>query len=149
MTRINPYQHFNLVQPLNDFANAAQNGLEPAIVELIKIRASQINGCAVCLHMHTRDAIDGGEAPERIVMLNAWRESPLFSPAERAVLAWTEELTRVAEHRMSSAAYEALQAHFTPEQQVQITLLIGAINAYNRFNVAFEVKHPATSRKAA
>ncbi len=149
MTRINPYAHFNLVQPLNDFATAAQNGLEPAIVELIKIRASQINGCAVCLHMHTRDAIDAGEAPERIFMLNAWRESPLFSPAERAVLAWTEELTQVAEHRTSSAAYEALQAHFTSEQQVQITLLIGAINAYNRFNVGFEVKHPALSRKAA
>lgn len=149
MTRLNPYTHFALAQPLTDYANAAQDGLDPTIVELIKIRASQINGCAVCLHMHTKDARQAGETAERIFLLDAWRESPLFTEAERAVLAWTEALTRVAEARTTDAVYEALGKHFSHEQQVQITLLIGAINAYNRFNVAFEVKHATSTREAA
>jgi AhpD family alkylhydroperoxidase len=140
--RANPYANFAMIQPLTDFANAAQHGLDPTIVELIKIRASQINGCAMCLHMHTRDAIARGETPERIFLLDAWQESPFFTDAERAVLAWTEALTNVVQTRAPDAAYEALQAHFKPEQQLQITLLIGAINAYNRLNVAFRIRHP-------
>jgi AhpD family alkylhydroperoxidase len=149
-SRANPYTNYALMMPLQDFANAAQEGLDPTIVELIKIRASQINGCAMCLHMHTRDAIAQGETPERIFLLDAWRESPFFTDAERAVLAWTEALTNVVETRAPDDAYEALAAHFDPEQQLQVTLLIGAINAYNRVNVAFRVRHPASAgRKAA
>jgi AhpD family alkylhydroperoxidase len=149
MTRANPYAHFNLIQPLNDFANAAQDGVDPSLVELIKIRASQLNGCAMCLHMHTRDAVAQGETPERIFLLDAWRESPLFTDAERAVLAWTEALTNVVETRAPDDTYEALAAHFDPEQQLKITLLIGAINAYNRLNVAFRVRHPASAGRRA
>jgi len=141
-SRANPYANYALMLPLQDFANAAQDGLEPRIVELIKIRASQINGCAMCLHMHARDALKAGETAERIFLVDAWRESPLFSDAERAVLAWTEALTNVVTTRAPDADYEPLKAHFTPEQQVRITLLIGAINAYNRVNVAFRVRHP-------
>lgn len=149
MTRANPYANFALMQPLTAFATAAQEGLDPTIVELIKIRASQINGCAMCLHMHTRDALKRGETAERIFLLDAWRESPLFSDAERAVIAYTDALTLVTHDRMPDEIYAALQAHFSPEQQVQMTLLVGAINAYNRLNIAFEIKHPATRREAA
>jgi AhpD family alkylhydroperoxidase len=149
MTRANPYANFALLQPLTDFATAAQEGLAPTIVDLIKIRASQLNGCAMCLHMHTSDALKAGEAAERIFLLEAWRDSPLFSDSERAVLAWTETLTHIAETRAPDAEYDALAAHFTPEQQAKITLLIGAINAYNRLNVAFRVRHPAGGRLAA
>ena len=94
-SRPNPFAtHFDLVKPLVDFGNYSQEGIDPTLVELIKIRASQINGCGACLFMHTRDARKNGETEERIFLLNAWRESPLFSDREGAVLAWTEALTR-------------------------------------------------------
>jgi AhpD family alkylhydroperoxidase len=149
MTRANPYANFSLMQPLNTFATAAQDGLDPTIVELIKIRASQINGCGMCLHLHTRDALHAGETPERIFLLDGWHDSPLFTDAERAVLAWTHVLTVITEPADHDAAYDALSAHFTPDQQVKITLLIGAINAYNRLNIGFRVRHPVTQREAA
>jgi AhpD family alkylhydroperoxidase len=119
-------------------------------VELIKMRASQINGCAACLFLHTRDARKNGESEERIFLLDAWRESPFYSERERAVLAWTDALTRMNGSGVSDEVYEALKAHFTEEEQLKITLLVGAINAFNRLNVGFHVQHPtATSRKAA
>jgi AhpD family alkylhydroperoxidase len=150
-SRPNPFAtHFDLVKPLVDFGNYAQEGIDPTLVELIKIRASQINGCGACLFMHTRDARMNGETEERIFLLNAWRESPLFNDRERAVLAWTEALTRVGETGASDAAYEALKAHFSAEDQIKITLLIGAINAFNRVNVGFRIRHGGSAaRKAA
>jgi AhpD family alkylhydroperoxidase len=150
-SRPNPFAtHFDLVKPLVDFGNYSQEGIDPTLVELIKIRASQINGCGACLFMHTRDARNNGETEERIFLLDAWRESPFFNDRERAVLAWTEALTRIREAAASDTAYEALKAHFSAEEQIKITLLIGAINAFNRVNVGFRIRHGGSAaRKTA
>lgn len=123
-------------------------GLEGKLVELVKTRASQINGCAFCLHMHTADARAMGESEERLYLLDAWRESPLYSERERAALAWTEALTRVADTHAPDADYDALSAHFTPEEQVQLSLLIVAINGWNRLAVGFRSLHPVRSGAA-
>lgn len=150
-SRLNPFgAHYGAMKPLIDFGTAAEEGLDPTIAELVKIRASQINGCAPCLMMHTRDARQNGEAEERIYMLDAWRDSSFYSERERAVLNWTEALTRVHETGAPDEAYEALKTHFSEEEQIKITLLIAAINGFNRVNVGFRVKHPGTAvRKAA
>jgi AhpD family alkylhydroperoxidase len=129
--------------------NILQSGLEDSLMELVKIRASQINGCAFCLHMHTRDARARGETEERLYLLDAWRESPLYSERERAALAWTEALTLVAETHAPDDVYQALQAQFTEEEQVRLTLLIVAINGWNRIQVGFRAVHPVGERQAA
>lgn len=116
--------------------------LEPELVELVYVRASQINGCAFCLHMHTRDARKRGESETRLYLLDAWRESTLYTARERAALGWTEALTRVAETRAPDAEWEALATHFSPAEQVELTLLIVTINAWNRFAVGFRKPHP-------
>jgi AhpD family alkylhydroperoxidase len=126
-----------------------QSGLEDSLMELVKIRASQINGCAFCLHMHTADARKHGETEERLYLLDAWRESSLYSERERAALAWTEALTLVAETHAPDDAYQALQAQFTEEEQVKLTLLIVAINGWNRIQVGFRGIHPVKERQAA
>ena len=126
-----------------------QSGLEESLMELVKIRASQINGCAFCLHMHTREARARGESEERLYLLDAWRESPLYSERERAALAWTEALTLVAETHAPDHVYQALQAQFTEEEQVKLTLLIVAINGWNRVQVGFRGVHPVGNRQAA
>src|SRR5882762_626482 len=100
-----------------------KSGLEDSLIELVKIRASQINGCARCLHMHTADARKHGETEERLYLLDAWRESPLYSERERAALAWTEALTLVSETHAPDDVYRALQAQFTEHEQVTLTLL--------------------------
>ena len=117
-------------------------GLDHRIVELVKTRASQINGCAFCLHMHTKDARAQGETEMRLYLLSAWRESPLYSERERAALAWTEAVTNINNAPVSDADFQALQAQFTPEEQVKLTLAITTINAWNRINVAFQTPHP-------
>ena len=123
--------------------------LEPSLRELVKIRASQINGCGNCLHMHARDARQMGETEMRIYLLNAWRESPLYSDRERAALAWTETLTLVSTERAPDNVYADLKAHFTDEEQVQLTLLINAINGWNRIAVGFGMLHPVEAAAAA
>jgi len=128
---------------------AASGGLEESLLELVKIRASQINACAFCLHMHTRDARKKGETEERIYLLDAWRESPLYSPRERAALAWTEALTLVAETQAPDDVYEEVKAHFTAAEQVALSLMIVAINGWNRVQVGFRAVHPIEKRKAA
>ncbi len=142
---------FALVQPLIDYAKTvAGMGLEKSLVHLVEIRASQINGCAVCLHMHIEEALRVGESPMRLHMLDAWRESSLFSERERAALGWTEALTRLAETRAPDADYAPVAAQFSEKEQVMLTLMIGAINSFNKLNVGFRV--PATQvgeRKAA
>ncbi|TPL35746.1 carboxymuconolactone decarboxylase family protein [Mesorhizobium sp. B2-4-8] len=149
-SRPNPFgAHYNLISPVIEFGNAAQEGIDPTLAELIKIRASQINGCAACLYMHARDARKNGESEERIYMLDAWRESPLYTDAERALLAWTEALTKVETDGAPDEVYEALKAHFTEQEQIKFTLLIGAINAFNRLNVGFRVKHPGSAMQKA
>ncbi len=117
-------------------------GLEHSLIELVKTRASQINGCAFCVHMHTRDARAAGETEERLYLLSAWQESPLYTPRERAALAWTDALTRVAETPPSDALYEEVRAEFSEEEMVKLTLVIGAINVWNRLSVGFHAIHP-------
>jgi AhpD family alkylhydroperoxidase len=113
------------------------SSLEPALSELVKIRASQINGCANCLNMHTVSARENGETEQRIYLLSAWREAPCYTDRERAALGWTEALTRLSEGHSHESAYEALKAHFTQEEQVKLTLLINIINGWNRIAVGF------------
>lgn len=119
-------------------------GLEYSLIELVKTRASQINGCAFCVHMHTRDARAAGETEERLYLLSAWRESPLYTPRERAALAWTEALTRVAETHAPDEDYAEVRRHFTEKETVHLTLLIGAINVWNRLAIGFRSVHPVS-----
>jgi AhpD family alkylhydroperoxidase len=147
--RLNPYaEDLALVQPLIDYGNTvARMGLEKTLVELVKIRASQINGCAVCLHMHTEEALRSGENPMRLHMLDAWRESPLYTARERAALGWTDALTRLAETHAPDEEYAAVKAQFTKEEQVALTLMIGVINSFNKLGVGFRVSHPAANER--
>jgi AhpD family alkylhydroperoxidase len=113
------------------------SSLEPGLSEIVKIRASQINGCANCLNMHTVFAREHGETEQRIYLLSAWRGAPCYTDRERAALGWTEALTRLSEGHTQESAYEALKAHFTEEEQVKLTLLINIINGWNRIGVGF------------
>jgi len=123
-------------------------GLEPSLFELVKTRASQINGCAFCIHMHTRDARARGETEERLYLLDAWRESPLYSARERAALAWTEALTDLAGTGAPDADYDLAREQFSEEELVQLTLLISTINAWNLFGVGFRLVHPTAEAAA-
>lgn len=105
------------------------SGLELSLIELVKTRASQINGCAFCINMHTADARKNGETEQRLYLLNAWRESPLYTERERAALAWTEALTLIADTHAPDEDYEAMRAQFSEAEAVNLTMLIGAINA--------------------
>jgi len=142
--RLNPFQAApNAMTAMAALeSQIAQFGLEPSLVELVKIRASQINGCAFCLHMHTRDARAHGETEERLYLLGAWRESPLYMERERAALAWTEALTLVAGSHVPDAVYEQARAEFGEEELVKLTFLVTTINAWNRFAIAFRSIHP-------
>lgn len=111
--------------------------LEWNVIELVKIRASQINGCANCINMHTAEARAKGETEQRIYLLSAWREAPCYSDRERAALGWTEALTRLSEGHTHESAREALKAQFTEEEQVKLTLMINVINGWNRLAVGF------------
>ncbi len=115
-----------------------QCGLEESLLELVKSRASQMNGCAWCLDMHTKDARARGETEQRLYLLPVWREASCYSARERAALAWTEEVTQIAAtHDVSDAAYEEVRRHFDEKALVDLTLAIIAINGWNRLNVAF------------
>jgi AhpD family alkylhydroperoxidase len=149
--RLNPFAAAPApMQKWLDFSKGIlQTGLEESLMELVEIRASQINGCAACLHMHTAAARKRGESEERLYLLDAWRESPLYSARERAALAWTEALTLVCESHAPDEVYQALQAQFTPEEQVALTLLIATINGWNRVQIGFRAVHPVAKREAA
>jgi AhpD family alkylhydroperoxidase len=112
-------------------------GIEPKLLELIKIRASQINGCAYCLDMHTKDARTQGETEQRIYALNAWRETPFFTEKERAALAWTESVTLVSTSQVPNEVYDIVRQYFDEKEIVNITTAIVAINGWNRFAVSF------------
>ena len=112
-------------------------GIDPTLLELIKIRASQINGCAFCLDMHTRDARKQGESEERIYQLGAWHESPAFTARERAALGWTDALTLVAETHAPDEVYGEARRHFSEKELVDLTLAVVTINAWNRLAVGF------------
>ena len=118
-------------------AQVNASSLEKPLMELVKIRASQINGCAFCLDMHTRDARIQGEREARLHLLPAWREAPVYSERERAALAWTEALTLVAQTQVPDDVYEQARAQFNEEELVQLSLAVVAINGWNRLCVAF------------
>ncbi|WP_164014360.1 carboxymuconolactone decarboxylase family protein [Pyxidicoccus trucidator] len=149
--RMNPFAAAPAVmQEMLDFAGKVQgSGLEASLTELVKIRASQLNGCAFCIHMHALDARKHGETEERIYLLSAWRESPLFTDRERAALGWTEALTLVSQTHAPDADYAAMRAHFSEEESVKLTLLIGMINIWNRISIGFQSIHPVSPRSEA
>lgn len=124
-------------------------GLEHSLVELVKMRASQINGCAFCLDMHSRDARRHGETEQRLYLLNAWRETSLYTPRERAALAWTEALTLISETHAPDEDYAELKRHFSEREMVDLTTLIGLINTWNRLAIAFRRGVPAEEKAAA
>jgi AhpD family alkylhydroperoxidase len=125
------------------------SGLEQSLIELVKTRASQINGCAFCINMHTADARKYGETEQRLYLLNAWRESPLYTDRERAALGWTEALTLISETHAPDEDYEAMRAQFSESEAVNLTVLIGAINAWNRVAIGFRAVHPVAKKAAA
>ena len=129
-------------------AHVDQCGLEHSLMDLVKVRASQINGCAYCLVMHTNDARKLGENDERMHLLNAWEEAPVFSPRERAALAWTEAVTLVSEGHVPDAVYEEARRHFSEKELVDLTYAVMAINAWNRLAIAFR-KQPLVARTHA
>ena len=110
---------------------------EPLLIELVKMRASQINECAFCLDMHSKDARAAGETEQRLYALNAWRETPFFTDRERAALAWTEEVTLVGQNHVPDAIYEEARRYFTEEELVDLTMAVIAINGWNRLAIAF------------
>jgi AhpD family alkylhydroperoxidase len=123
-------------------------GLEHSLIGLVKLRASQINGCSFCLDMHTKDARKHGEAEQRLYVLSGWRESRLYTPRERAALAWTESLTRIAESHAPDADYEALRGHFSDKEIVDLTVLAGLINVWNRIAIGLRFVHPIPGETA-
>ena len=119
-----------------------KSSLEKPLVELVRLRASQINGCAYCMDMHSADARKAGEDERRLATLGAWRETPFFTARERAALAWTEAVTLVSTTHVPDEVWESVQPEFTPEEMTDLTLLVVAINGWNRFSIAFR-KMPA------
>lgn len=113
------------------------SGLEPGLVELVKVRASQINGCSFCIDMHTKDARAAGETEQRLYGLTAWHETPFYTERERAALAWTEALTRISETHAPDDVYEEVRKHFTELEIVNLSMAIVAINSWNRLALGF------------
>lgn len=115
----------------------ATSGLERSLYELVKTRASQINGCAYCLDMHTKDARKAGETEQRLYVLSAWRETSFYTPRERAALAWTEAVTQISHHGVSEELFKSTSQHFEEKELVALTMAIVAINGWNRLAISF------------
>ncbi len=115
----------------------AQSGLERPLVELVKMRASQLNGCAYCLDLHSKDARARGESEQRLHVLAAWREAPFYTPRERAALAWTEALTLISATDITDELYAATREHFEEKELVDLTMAVITINGWNRLSIAF------------
>jgi AhpD family alkylhydroperoxidase len=146
VTKVSPAA-FQAVAALQSYVD--QSGLDPKLRELIKIRASQINGCAYCLAMHTRDARKHGETDERMHLLNAWRETPLYSARERAALAWAEAITLLTEGHVPDDVFETVRKQFSEKEIVDLTAAAVAINTWNRLSIAFRVPPQVDTKKAA
>lgn len=139
MNRFSVVKHYPAMQPLIAIGQqvASAGRLEPALVQLVLMRASQINGCAFCLDMHSKDARAAGETEQRLYLLPAWRETKLYTEREQVALAWAEELTELASHdAVSDALYERASQLFDDAALVDLTLLVVAINGWNRINIA-------------
>ena len=117
-----------------------RSALEPDLVELVRLRASYLNGCAYCVDMHTKDARAAGESEQRLYAVPVWRETPFFAPRERAALAWTEAVTALAPAGVTDAAYEEARAHFSDRELVDLTMAVIAINSWNRLAVSFRAE---------
>jgi len=126
----------------------AESSVEKPLRELIKLRASQINGCAYCIDMHWKDARAKGESEQRLYGLSAWREAPYYSDRERAALAWTEELTLIADNRVSDEFYERTRRQFSEQEVVDLTIAVVTINAWNRITISFR-QEPGTYQPAS
>jgi AhpD family alkylhydroperoxidase len=146
------------IRPLNEMEVylRKESGLDPKLMELVKLRASQINGCAYCIDMHTKDARALGETEQRLYTVSAWREAPFFTERECAALLWTEQLTRISEHHVPDRGYEEVSRQFTSAELVNLTLAVIAINAWNRFAITFrsvpgeyQPKQPISSESKA
>ena len=129
-------------------AASKASSLETTVKELVKIRASQINGCAFCIDMHVKDAIKNGESHQRIHLLDGWRDSPAFTDRERAALNWTEVVTRIGKTHAPDADYAMLQAQFNEVEIAWLTLSIGAINLWNRVQIGLKAVHPVEAPAA-
>jgi AhpD family alkylhydroperoxidase len=127
----------------------ARSGLNPRLLALIKTRASQLHGCAFCLHMHSEEAYNARETPDRLLLLDAWRESALYTEQERAALAWTEALTHVANTHAPDEVYEEVRRHFSDKELVDLSIAIAMINAWNRLAIGFRAAHPSDAKQAA
>ncbi|GAA0261260.1 carboxymuconolactone decarboxylase family protein [Rhodanobacter caeni] len=139
MTRISIQRHYAAMQPLLTLGQEirARGHLDAKLVELVLMRCSQINGCAFCLDMHSKDARAAGETEQRLYLLPAWRETRLFSESEQAALAFAEELTELPSHEsVSDALYAQLRQHLDEAAVIDLTLLVGLINSWNRLNIA-------------
>jgi AhpD family alkylhydroperoxidase len=149
-----PRMNFYQVAPETiDALNALEtkvrsSGLEQSLIELVKTRASQINGCAFCINMHTQDARKHGETEQRLYLLNAWREVPVYTERERAALAWTEAVTLISETHAPDDVYEQVRSQFSEAETVNLTMLIATINAWNRLAISFR-SVPSVKAKAA
>ena len=141
--RINPYdvapKAMKAMQGVETYIHAC--GLEHSLIELVKMRASQINGCAFCLDMHSKDARAAGETEQRLYLLNAWRESTLYTARERAALAWTEALTLIADNHVADDLFEDTRREFSDAELVNLTTLVGLINAWNRLAISMRYQH--------
>jgi AhpD family alkylhydroperoxidase len=123
-------------------AQVQSSGLEQSLIELVKTRASQINGCAFCINMHTEDARKRGETEQRLYLLNAWREAPVYTDRERAALAWTEAVTLISETHAPDDVYDEVRKHFSEAETVNLTMLIATINSWNRLAISFRAVPP-------
>lgn len=135
------------VRALNQLVE--KSGLEMSLIHLVKLRASQINGCSFCVDMHSREALHDGETQQRLFLVAAWKESPLFSERERSALAFTESVTLIAKDGVPEELYKQTRAHFSEEEMVQLGLVIAMINVWNRLCVTFHSIHPIEHAKAA
>jgi AhpD family alkylhydroperoxidase len=140
--RVSP-RGFNAMLALQTYVNEC--GLEHSLLALVKLRASQINGCGYCIDMHTKDARAEGETEQRLYLLDAWREAPMYSARERAALAWTEAVTLVREGHVPDHVYNAVREHFSEAELVSLTLAVVAINGWNRLSIALRTV-PGTYR---
>ena len=122
---------------------------DPKLMTLVKVRVSQINGCAYCLHMHRHEALKLGEAEDRLLLLDAWHESQLYTPRERAALAWAESLTRIAKTHAPDGTYEEAKSVFSEDELLTLSIGIAMINAWNRLAIGFRQQHPADRPREA